>query len=241
MKMQSSARRLALLVALLLLALPAVANASLALILCSRDRCVAVSDSRAWFKDIVTGKRFDSHDDAIKIDIRDGYMFATTGVISGPGWPDAWAAWRAVTSRPGESAQQRLDRVTAAIQAQRTNVPAPTRLTVAVFRFCGATADGASVELDNAGRAPAKVVEPRVLHEVPYVQAFSPWGGIDNEPKMGTLLRALYNLLLTNPAEAQLVAAARAVVLDVETWEPAVGGPVHAAVCDSAGCRWIAR
>lgn len=203
-----------------LLALPATAAASLALMLCTVDRCVAASDSRTWdtIADAAGG------DTARKVDTRGAWAFFMTG------HPSAWRAWELTAPHAGETAHAFGRRLLGAVPPAFEH----RAFTFGVVRY-GTPSDAYLAQVTV--RPDATVDIAREAGPVPPFAAALGWddGGADRDARLGQLQQAL----LTGPGEARMVALARDTLTAAAAQSPKVGGPQHVAVVDAGGARWL--
>jgi hypothetical protein len=219
-----------------LLAVPAVASASMVIILVTPARIVAASDSRSWFKaGGEDGVRTTYRDESIKVGFAGRFVLATTGA----GWDNdtrtlrIWEAWNGL-SLINESALSRANRFLRVLQAQQVTTESTVHTLVAVFGF-GPLPDGIVRRLRNTpGGGPAEVVGSGEVTTLPYVFVGG-WDELDFKA-VGSRLTAQ---LTADATEGEMVAMARDAILQIEGQTNLVGGPVHILTIDKNGGRWI--
>lgn len=214
-------RTLTLLILALLVAAPSWA--SLAVTICTIQRCVLASDSRTWdtVHDVFGG------DTARKVDIRDGFGFTMTG------YPSPFDAWLQTTPRPGESAEALARRVLAAIEPDDEIQEA----VFAILKF-GAPIDVHVIkaEIHPDGTVVTLQDVDRSQLRAPFAFSFG-WdaGGQERDTLMAVTQQELTR---TTPTEARMVEIARGILTAASRQSPKVGGPQHIAIVDAAGARW---
>ncbi|MCC7176925.1 MAG: hypothetical protein IT177_00875 [Acidobacteria bacterium] len=209
--------RMMMLLMALLLAAPAWA--SLALTLCTVERCVLASDSRTWdtTADVAGG------DTARKVDIRGPYAFVMTG------WPGVFDAWQHTTPRPGESAEALVRRVLAAVVPDDETQEAA----LGILRFGEAYVAKVAIATDGT---------PTILQEARPAAPFAfslGWdsGGAERDGLIQVIQRELQT---TTPTEGRMVEMATGVLTAAARQSVKVGGPSHVAILDAQGARWHA-
>ncbi|MCC7179026.1 MAG: hypothetical protein IT177_11610 [Acidobacteria bacterium] len=212
-------RHLTLVLGALLLAAPA--HASLALTLCTAERCILASDSRTWdtVRDVAGG------DTARKVDVRAGYAFVMTG------WPGVFAAWTATTPRPGESAEALARRVLAAVVPDDEGQEAA----IGILRF-GASLDAYVAKVTIAPDGATTILED--ARPAPPFAFTLGWddGGAARDGLVQVTQRELQQ---TTPTEARLLEIATGILTAAARQSVKVGGPSHVAILDAAGARWL--
>jgi hypothetical protein len=200
---------------------------SMALILGTRDRLVAASDSRAYNE-----ARTAFSDTVQKIDLSPDCLFAASGF---GGY--ARAAWHVTPPVAGESAKSRATRVLATMQTGLTAAVEPYDVLFCVFRFAGHTPDGHAFKVRVApGQTRGDIIEQGAPDGVPYVMFF----GWDDQPKKEDVIRRqILPTLLTAPEEAVMLMLARETIRTAAAASAKVGGPTHLAILDGDGARWV--
>jgi hypothetical protein len=199
---------------------------SITIFLGTPDRIVAACDSRA--RDGATYR-----DDVKKIDIDKGAMVGATA--RGGYVMDAWQRTAAVS---GESSRERAERVLTTLQRDyRDAHEDKTDIVFGVCRF----AKVPSLYVVKAAIAPGstdvKVVQDGDPGAPPFVLAL---GGDDCDvTKAEVIQRDILPLLYRRLSEAQMISLAREIIGHAAKESPKVGGPVHVAVLDAGGSRWI--
>ncbi|MCC7181175.1 MAG: hypothetical protein IT177_22545 [Acidobacteria bacterium] len=209
------------LAALVALLIPSPSAASLAVALCTPERCVLASDSRTWDtqRDVAGG------DTARKVDVRAGYAFMMTG------WPGVFDAWTATAPRPGESAEALARRVLAAVVPDDEGQEAA----IGILRF------GAFLDAYVAKVTIAPDGAPTILEDARPAPPFAFTLGWDDggAARDGLVQVTQRELQQTTPTEARLRELATGILTAAARQSVKVGGPSHIAILDAQGARWL--
>jgi hypothetical protein len=226
-------------IALLALALPALASASMVLFACTPVRCVAVSDSRAMVFDVSRGDTatkaniLGHRDDYCKLAFAGRFIFAATNdtEAEASGGLGVFAAWQRLPPQENETAAQYLARLVAALPEHMVSSRWPLSAGVAVFKF-GLLPDAvvATVRCESGGKPQISGREDAGVFPIIAILGAD---DVDFAP-IRTRLRVA---LARNPTEAETVAMLQAEIRAAA--RETVGGPLWTVVIDAAsGRRW---
>lgn len=204
----------------LLALLPGAASASLAVMLCSIDRCVLGSDSRVW--DLECDCVFEGRV-VRKVDARGQYGVMVTHD------PAPFKAWSRLVPNADESAASLMQRLLDAVP----HGPKPGTSMIAVARFDTRDVVVKRVRFEPDGRT-------EVLREE---QAKMPlslilgWPFVSDD-EFGAIMSRSNTELLTRPSEARMKAMARSILATGAANSRKIGGPLHFLTLDREGARW---
>jgi len=225
--------------ALLVLAVPASAKASMVLFTCTPVRCVAVSDSRAMLWDSEKGDSatpatiVGHRDDFGKLTFAGRFIFAATNDTEAEagGGLGVWSAWHTLAPWENETSAQYVARLVAALPGSMVASRQPMSAGVGVFKF-GPLPDAVVATIRcQPGGTPA-IAERGDASVFPIIAILGA-DDVDFAP-IRTRLRVG---LARNPTEAETVAMLQAEIRAAA--RETVGGPLWTVVIDAAsGRRW---
>ena len=199
---------------------------------CTSDRLVVASDSRRIESDPTTKRRTGRFDDTSKVSVTGRFVLGQTGSVL----PNPHAAWRTLPPVSTDSARQRLDRLLATLRAPAAG-PSEYEQMINVYKFAGARPDGAGALVRFVGAMTGpQVVRRTVVTEVPFASI----QGYDDVALVFLGIRARLVVALRRPlGEAEMIALVRGAIREAGEYTDLIGGPIHLAVVDAAGSRWI--
>jgi hypothetical protein len=238
-------RRLAIVAvcAVLTVATPAVASASLVICVGTAERIVCACDSRAWLFDadrgpgVTAGTRLRYEDTHSKIDIAGRFIIGATGdsLAEQSGGLGVWLTWRALPPGQTETAAQYFMRLLRGLDAHMVPWPRPLAAAVGVFGFAPVP-DGAVGTITCAPGGKPEIADGTRADRFPIIAVWGweefDWSGIKGRLKLR---------LAADPNEHDTAALLRAEILGAARQTDLVGGPIHIAVVDAQGARWIVR